>query len=410
MGRKGDLLELIDSAPVGLRSLSGSIWKWSHHERARRAIEEVSRNVNSSVAHFGFGGPSGETSDEHLGFWLDLPGQWRIQSDHRIDLKAGDKRWVGGAAQVTEVDAESSSFDDTELGIFIRPGAHLLGMLRFDAPVDEEISGRRGWRSTASAELSRPAVRAVAHLGVRLGGVDHTFWFDGETGIVLRHVGMVDNEPCTITELKDLAFNQPVSEEISRRALPPATKVVRQIDQIIAMAETRGVDLTGVDRTDLGAVQAAFSNMMRPHLPLPEARKEMQRSKHIPVSEPPEDEVAARASIEYAYSHFGDRDETGESLVNVQAGKGLATPLQEAGRRVPGAPEGDVKLLVDDIKFLRSDEAVVWFSLEVNGNRLGMVDGREGRALLVNHRWMIERATLVDLITFAGVPVPPPTE
>jgi hypothetical protein len=108
--------------------------------------------------------------------------------------------------------------------------------------------------------------------------------------------------------------------------------------------------------------------------------------------------------------HFGERDETGESLVNVQAGEGLAAPLQEASRRVPGAPEGDVRLVVDDIKFLRPDEAVVWFSLEVNGNRLGMVNGREGRALLVNHRWLIERATLVDLIGFAGVSVPPPTE
>ncbi|HEV3265394.1 MAG TPA: hypothetical protein VG014_07710, partial [Acidimicrobiales bacterium] len=279
-------------------------------------------------------------------------------------------------------------------------------MLRFEDPVDEEIAGRRGWRSAASAELSRPAFRAVAHLGVRLGGVDHTFWFDVETGIVLRHVGTVDNEPCAITELKDLAFNQPVSEEISRTALPPATKVVRQIDHLIGMAEMRGVDLTGVDRTDLGAVQAAFSNMMQPHLPQAEARKELQRSKHIPVGEPPEDEVAARTSIEDAYLHFGERDETGESLVNVQAGEGLAAPLQEASRRVPGAPEGDVRLVVDDIKFLRPDEAVVWFSLEVNGNRLGMVNGREGRALLVNHRWLIERATLVDLIGFAGVSVP----
>ena len=67
-------------------------------------------------------------------------------------------------------------------------------------------------------------------------------------------------------------------------------------------------------------------------------------------------------------------------------------------------------MVVDDIKFLRSDEAVVWFSLEVNGNRPGIVDGREGRALLVNHRWIIERATLVDLIGFAGVSVPPPSE
>ncbi|HWD50812.1 MAG TPA: hypothetical protein VG412_00320 [Acidimicrobiales bacterium] len=402
-------MELIDGAPAGLRSLRGSIWKWTHHERARRAIEEMSRHANSSVAHFGFGGALGETSDEHLSFWLGLPDQWRIQSDERIDLKVGDKRWIGGSAQVTEVDGGSSTFNETELGIFIRPGSGLFGTLRFENPIDDEIAGRPCWRSTANTEPKQQAIRQIP-LGVRLGGLDHTFWFDRETGIVLRHHGMIDGEPCAITELKDLVFNPPVSEEISRSALPPGINVVRQIDQLIGMAEMRGVDLTGVDRADLGAVQAAFSDRMRPLQPLPEARKEMQRSKHIPVGEPPVDEVAARSSIEFAFSHFGDRDETGESLVNVQAGEGLAAPLQEAGRRVPGAQEGVANLVVDDIKFLRSDEAVVWFSLEVNGNRLGMVNGREGRALLVGHRWMIERATIVDLLGFAGVTVPPPSD
>lgn len=409
MGQKGDLLELIDSAPIGLRSLSGSIWKWTHYERSRRAIEEMSRHANASVAHFGFSGPKGETGDEHLSFWLELPDQWRIQSDHRIDLKAGDKRWVGGTAQVTEVDAGNSSFDETELGLLIRPGSQLFGALRFEEPVDDEIAGRHCLRSTAKTEGRRHTIRQVP-LGMRLGGLDHTFWFDSATGIVLRHVGMIGDEPCAITELKELAFNQPVSEEISRTALPPTTNVVRQIDQLVAMAEMRGVDLTGVDRTDLGAVQAAFSDRTRPHQALPKARIEMQRSKHFPVGEPPEDEVAARASIEHAYERFSDRDETGESLVNVQAGEDLAAPLQEAGRRVPGAQEGVVRLVVDDIKFLRPDEAVVWFSLEVEGNRMGMVNGREGRALLVNNRWMIERATLVDLIGFAGVSVPSPNQ
>jgi hypothetical protein len=65
--------------------------------------------------------------------------------------------------------------------------------------------------------------------------------------------------------------------------------------------------------------------------------------------------------------------------------------------------------VVDEIKFLRPDEAVVWFSLEFDGNRLGFVNGREGRALLMDGRWVIEHATLVDLLGMAGVVVPPPS-
>jgi hypothetical protein len=63
--------------------------------------------------------------------------------------------------------------------------------------------------------------------------------------------------------------------------------------------------------------------------------------------------------------------------------------------------------VVDDIVFLRSDEAVVWFSVEVDGNRFPMVNGREGRAVRVGDRWLIEHATLVDLLRFARVIVPP---
>jgi hypothetical protein len=66
-------------------------------------------------------------------------------------------------------------------------------------------------------------------------------------------------------------------------------------------------------------------------------------------------------------------------------------------------------LIVDDVKFLRPDEAVVWFSLEIDGNRLGFVNGREGRAVMVSGRWMIEHATIVDLVGIAGVEVPPPS-
>ena len=59
-----------------------------------------------------------------------------------------------------------------------------------------------------------------------------------------------------------------------------------------------------------------------------------------------------------------------------------------------------------EILFLRPEEAVVWFGVEVDGQRFAMVDGREGRAVLVDGRWLIEHATLVDLIGFAGVPAP----
>jgi hypothetical protein len=67
-----------------------------------------------------------------------------------------------------------------------------------------------------------------------------------------------------------------------------------------------------------------------------------------------------------------------------------------------------VAIVVDDIEFLRPDQAVVWYSVELDGSRFAFVDGREGRAVVVGGRWMVERATVVDLLGSAGVLVPPP--
>ena len=85
MGSKGDLLELIDSAPVGVQTLSASIWKWTHHERSRRANESLARqsNVNVSTTILSFGGPPDETSDEHLRVVVAPPDRWHIESESR---------------------------------------------------------------------------------------------------------------------------------------------------------------------------------------------------------------------------------------------------------------------------------------------------------------------------------------
>jgi hypothetical protein len=410
MGRLGDLLELLETAPVGVRTLTGSLWRWTHYERARRAVEELTRSEGGSVTqmHMIVGsGPRPDERDEHLRLWLVLPDRWRIESSDRLDLKDGDQRWIGGLHRITSAEHDDSRVDQTELGMLVEPGSHLLGGLRFGTPIEDSIDGRPCWKSDASTNAG-PRHRRIP-LGVRLGGIDHTFWFDAETGIVMRHLGLVDGEPCSIAELKDVVINQPIPDETFRFVPPPDAVVERQIDGILRMAESRGVDLTDVDRSDLGAVRAAVESMGRPHHPPAQARLKLQRAKHVPVDRPPADEAAARSAIEYAYAHYLDADEAGEVLVNVQGGRGLATYLQQAGQRIPGSPQGEAKLIVDDVKFLRPDEAVVWFSLEIDGKRLGFVNGREGRAVMVSGKWMIEHATIVDLVGMAGVEVPPPS-
>jgi len=411
MGRKGDLLELMDGAPIGVHTLSGAMWKWTHHERSRRANEALARqsNANVSTATVSFGGPPEETTDEHLRVLVGLPDRWHVESERRVDIRDGRTRWIGHPTHITELSQDDTDFGDTDVGLLVYPGDQFLGVLRFGDPVEDEVAGRPCWRVDGAAGLGRHATQ-LFHMRMRLGGIDHTFWFDAVTGIVLRHVGLVDDEPWLITEFKEVRVNPPLTDLEFQFVAPPDGTVERQVDHLVRMAELRGVDLTGVDREDVQAVQAAIHSMMRPNPPSPEARLAMQQAKHIPIGDLPEDVVAARESIEYAFNHLGEIDESGVTLVNVQGGRDLAGPLSAAQKRVPGAADRPASLIVDDIKFLRPDQAVVWFSVEVNGERFPMVNGREGRAVKVGERWLIEHATIADLLGFAGVIVPSPDD
>ena len=409
MGPKGDLLELIDGAPVGVQSLSGSVWKWTHHERSQRAVTELTGPNGRSIRIARFGNPVGETTDEHFRVWLDLPDRWRFESDDQVDLRNGATRWIGHSAHVTELTDDVSSFEDTEIGMLMVPGSRILGALRFGEPTTDLVAGRPCLKVGAVLNRDHGAAR-VDPVMVRLGGVGHTYWFDEATGIVLRHVGLVDDEPCLIAEFKEVRINPPLTDHDFQFLASPGATVERQVDQFVRMAERRGVDLRGVDREDLRAVQAAVHATMRSHQPTPEVQLALQMAKHVPIGDPPPDEVAARESVEYAYNHLGEVDDEGRALVNVQCGRGLVAPLREAQTRVPGADDTPASLIVDDVKFLGPDHAVVWFSVEVRGQRFPMVNGREGRAVKVGDRWLIEHATIADLLGFAGVAVPAPDQ
>jgi outer membrane lipoprotein-sorting protein len=406
MGIKGDLLELIDGAPRGVHTLAGSVWKWTHQERSQRAFAELTSGRGVSVGIARFGDPGGDTLDQHFRIWLALPDQWRFESEHQIDTRNGPRRWIGTSTHVTEIERDQGTVEDTEMGMLIASGDRLLGALKFDDPTEDSVAGRPCLKVDATVSAG-PGGGGMWPGTLRFGGVHHTYWFDAATGIVLRHVGLVDDEPYVITEFKEVRVNPPLTDLDFTFVPPPDAVVARQVDQLIRMAEQRGVDLTGVDRDDPQAVRESFSRSMRPDRPTPETQLALRKAKHVPVGALPADEAAARQSIEYAFEHLGEVGEDGSTLVNVQSGQGLVLPLHQAQKRVPGAADAPAGLIVDDIKFLRPDEAVVWFSVEVNGQRFPLVNGREGRAVEVDGRWVIEHATIADLLSFAGVEVRP---
>ena len=404
MGEKGDLLGLIDEAPVNLRTFEATLWTWRHHERARQAVEVSVRRTGGSVAHMMVGtGPIEETSDTHEHIAIQLPNRWRIDGTDRIEVSDGSSRWVGRSGHITHLTADQPDLDSTELGPMIHPGAFLFGRLQFAMPTMDQIAGRDLWRVEARPNTMRAMRQPVP---MTLGGIEQTFWFDAETGIVLRHVGLFEEQPCTIHEFSDLSLNRPLAEEMFRYDPRPGEKVETQADQLLRIADHRGIDLSEVDRGDPKAIQAALSASMRGQ-PTTEHMAQRRRDKHVPVGPPPADEPEARRQIEYAFGHLDEVGTDGTTLVNVQSGEKMADLLSQARRRLPNSDPTAVKTVIDDVLFLRSDAAVVWFGIEVDGQRFPMVNGREGRAVLVDGRWLVERASLVDLLGFAGVSYSP---
>ncbi len=406
MGLKGDLLELIAEAPVSFRTFQAQLELWTHHGLARQAFEQRFQGRGRSTSFGSIGRVPHDTSDEHLQVLVERPSRWSITGD-RIDVCDGSRHWVGSGGHVIETDHDEASLDATQIGTLIAPGVELLGGLEFGIPEEAEVGGRKCWRVNASTATIK-ANRGPMFPGMGLAGIDHTIWFDATTGMILRHVGLFQGQRCSTSEFSDIRIDESIDETLFTYTPDTDTTVERRVDQLIRMAEERGIDLSGVDRTDEIAVQGALHAVLQARPATPEETRTARRSKHIPVGLPPLDEAEARAAIESAYMHNNDVGDDGTTLVNVHGGQNLAGPLQQAAARVPSTESSDVRMVVDDILFLRPDEAVVWFGVEVDGKRFAMVDGREGRAVLVDGRWMIEHATMIDLIGFAGVSWHPP--
>jgi hypothetical protein len=131
---------------------------------------------------------------------------------------------------------------------------------------------------------------------------------------------------------------------------------------------------------------------------------------HEPSGAPPEDEANARLEIEYAFRNSTERTADGADLVNVEGGESLGACQDQVVSRF-GAIAARTQRLVDYIKFLNATEAVVWTTTLLDGRPITPdLQHTEGRAVLVDGKWKVARATMCAMFARAGVICPPPPE
>lgn len=111
-------------------------------------------------------------------------------------------------------------------------------------------------------------------------------------------------------------------------------------------------------------------------------------------------------AIRHAVEHLTDIDDD-DRCPNIQGGSNLADCVRRSRRNPYVDDEAGATFECGEIRFVRADEADVRFRVVVPKAPAGGID-TQGRALLIDGRWVIDRATACGLFSMAGVTCPPP--
>jgi hypothetical protein len=263
-----------------LRTLQAALTTWTHRGR----VAEVHRRTDGEPAPAGADDLDGGLADDLDDHTPPAPGpapadddpeaesvatsyvvvappdRWRVVGRGYLAVSDGRRSWAGTSTLVTERDSARAAISDAgPIGSCLYPGP-LLRNLTFTVPAPADIEGRPCWFVTAEPRTTRHKAVPRGAAGWRshrdLVGIDHALWFDAATGIVLRHEGSIDGEPCSSTALTDLVFDGPVDAAEFR---PPPGAVVRSRYELLRdHLASMGVDPDTVDLDDPVQVREAL--------------------------------------------------------------------------------------------------------------------------------------------------------
>jgi hypothetical protein len=272
MVTRGELLALVDGAPGRLRTLQAALTTWTHRGRVaevhRRTdvvpvpaagddvADELATGIDDTTPR-GPGLAAVPDEDPHAEtvatsyVVVAPPDRWRVVGRGHLAVSDGKRNWAGTSTLVTERDSARASISDA---------GQMLRNLTFTMPAPADIEGRPCWfvtgepRSTGRKAPPRGAAGWRSHRD--LVGIDHALWFDATTGIILRHEGSIDGEPCSSTSLTDLVFDGSIDSAEFR---PPPGAVVRSRHELLRdHLASMGVDPDTVDLDDPVQVREAL--------------------------------------------------------------------------------------------------------------------------------------------------------
>jgi hypothetical protein len=269
MTRRGDLLGLVDGAPGPLRTIEAALTRWVDRGLVAAVHHHLARAFRADGSDWGVRHEGGATADkrveaagggsrvvaESLSYVLVAPpDRWRVVGRGHIAVSDGHRAWVGTGSLVTERDSARATIHDAgPVGACLYPGP-LLGWLDFGDPEPDEWAGCFCWTVDARP---RPLAKPLSsRLPEEFLGVEHRFWFEARTGVVLRHEGLFEGEACSMTELTDVIIDEPIPAD---EFAPPPDAIVRTSHELLRDHLTElGVDPDSVDLDDPVQVRRAL--------------------------------------------------------------------------------------------------------------------------------------------------------
>jgi len=296
-------------------------------------------------------------------------------------------------------------------GVWLGDPRSLVGKVWLKFGSEEVVAGRPAMRveTVAVPGESEMFPRHMPVLRGILVGAGGYALVDAGSGLVLRYEARDDEgRPMSRHEFVTIEIDEPIADEVFTYDIPPERRDRTPAERQLDLLEERGVDISGIDRDDPSAVRRAVEEHFRrfneetdrreARLRMPSRRRPLAETV-VPLGPPPADPESARAQIAEALQALtpdgqpkAGRVERGEVL---DADGPERAHLMVRGRTVT------IELL--DVVFLRDDEALVEFQINVSGS---VNVAFKGRVVRRDGRWLVSYDTAAHLRQLGGDPVP----
>lgn len=391
MSELGDVLEAMNAAPRGFDILLGEISSFHDMDVVRQGLELDSAGVATAIT----ASPRELSGPTLTRLWLARDGRFRVERGASVQVFDGQWVWSDHGEYVFRQPPPDAP------RVILGEARFLVDPVIGPAMTTLSLRGRErvaGHDCSVVDAIPRDRAHHRSSGGILMGAELMTAYVHVPTGVSLRVEGFVQAQLAMRIEFEAVAFDAPLMHD----------PFVFEVDDGVPIRSPEDVlqEMRGeAERRAHGVIGESSRAVVRA-MP-PRSRAISLADLYMVVGPLPDDPDAARTEVSEVVEHMSDLDDDG-GLFNVQGGSNLGEAVQAAGRGVGADGDHPATFVVDDILFVRADEAIV--SFRVVAKRVPGGFAQTGRVIKVGERWLVERATLCNLLGMAGVQCPPPPD